>query len=96
MRTTRRIQAVEAPIEVPVGCVEVWGLTPRQAEVLHCLCAGMANKDIAARLGISLATAVAHVSAILRNSGSDSRSMVLVKVMTFKRAAPESPAVSVP
>jgi len=41
-------------------------LTPREAEVLAWVASGLANKEIAERLGIQLATARNHVHSILR------------------------------
>ncbi|MGH0029942.1 MAG: LuxR C-terminal-related transcriptional regulator [Myxococcota bacterium] len=41
-------------------------LTPRQLEVLEAVAGGLTNRDIARVLGISLSTAKAHVSAVLK------------------------------
>jgi DNA-binding CsgD family transcriptional regulator len=51
--------AVEASDEQP-------GITPREAEVLGLLADGLANKEIAARLGFSAHTAKFHVESLLR------------------------------
>ncbi|WP_127553494.1 LuxR family transcriptional regulator [Actinoplanes sp. OR16] len=48
-------------------------LTAREREVLGCLAAGMANKQIAAVLGISVRTVTVHVSNLLRKTGAGSR-----------------------
>ncbi len=42
------------------------GLTARQLEVLHLVCEGRSNKDIARRLGLEERTVKGHVSAIFR------------------------------
>jgi DNA-binding NarL/FixJ family response regulator len=42
-------------------------LTPRQREVLLLLCAGMPNKVIGRRLGLSDATVKCHVASVLRS-----------------------------
>jgi DNA-binding NarL/FixJ family response regulator len=42
-------------------------LTPRQREVLLLLCAGLPNKVIGRRLGLSDATVKCHVASILRS-----------------------------
>jgi DNA-binding CsgD family transcriptional regulator len=42
------------------------GITPREAEVLGLLAEGLANKEIAARLGFSVHTAKFHVESLLR------------------------------
>jgi DNA-binding NarL/FixJ family response regulator len=54
-------------------------LTPREREVLALLAEGLANKAIAARLGISEHTAKFHVNAILSKLGVDSRAEAIVR-----------------
>jgi two-component system nitrate/nitrite response regulator NarL len=54
-------------------------LTPREREVLSLLAEGLANKAIAARLGISEHTAKFHVNAILGKLDVDSRAEAIVK-----------------
>ena len=54
-------------------------LTPREREVLGLLAEGLANKTIAARLGISEHTAKFHVNAILAKLGVDSRAEAIVR-----------------
>lgn len=54
-------------------------LTPREREVLALLAEGLANKAIAARLGISEHTAKFHVNAILGKLGVDSRAEAIVR-----------------
>ena len=54
-------------------------LTPREREVLGHLAEGLANKAIAARLGISEHTAKFHVNAILAKLGVDSRAEAIVR-----------------
>ncbi|MEU4427555.1 LuxR family transcriptional regulator [Actinoplanes sp. NPDC024001] len=51
----------------------VCDLTAREREVLGCLAEGMANKQIAAALGISVRTVTVHVSNLLRKTGAASR-----------------------
>jgi DNA-binding CsgD family transcriptional regulator len=48
-------------------------LTARETEVLHCLAAGLSNKQIARSLGISVRTVTVHVSNLLRKTNSASR-----------------------
>jgi DNA-binding NarL/FixJ family response regulator len=48
-------------------------LTPREVEVLHLLAAGLPNKIIALRLGVSEHTAKFHVSSVLSKLGAASR-----------------------
>jgi DNA-binding NarL/FixJ family response regulator len=54
-------------------------LTAREAEVLALLAEGLANKAIAARLGIAERTAKFHVESILAKLGAESRSEAIVK-----------------
>jgi DNA-binding NarL/FixJ family response regulator len=41
-----------------------YGLTPRQMEVLHHLCAGMSNKEIASTINLAEGTVKIHVAAV--------------------------------
>jgi DNA-binding NarL/FixJ family response regulator len=54
------------------------GLTAREREVVALLGAGLSNRDIAAKLYISPATAARHVANILAKLGFSSRSQVAV------------------
>ena len=49
------------------------GLTPRQAEVLRLLAAGMSNKQIAAELYLSPSTVERHLATIYRKLGLTGR-----------------------
>jgi DNA-binding CsgD family transcriptional regulator len=49
------------------------GITPREIEVLGLLAEGLANKEIAARLGFSAHTAKFHVESILRKLSAANR-----------------------
>ena len=49
------------------------GLTPRQEEIAHACAAGLSNKEIAARLGLSPATVKDHVAAVLARLGLRNR-----------------------
>jgi DNA-binding NarL/FixJ family response regulator len=61
----------------PSGSTEQ--LTPREREVLALLAEGLANKAIAARLGVSEHTAKFHVNAILGKLGVESRAEAIVR-----------------
>jgi DNA-binding NarL/FixJ family response regulator len=65
---------VRPPEDAPAG-----GLTAREREVLSHLAEGLANKTIAARLGISEHTATFHGNAILAKLGAESRAAAIVK-----------------
>lgn len=54
-------------------------LTPREAEVLQLLAEGLANKEIAARLGISDHTVKFHLNALMAKLGVQSRTEAVVR-----------------
>jgi DNA-binding CsgD family transcriptional regulator len=53
------------------------GVTAREAEVLELLAAGLANKEIAARLHLSHRTVEKHVESLLRKTSATSRTMLV-------------------
>ena len=53
-------------------------LTPQQARILELVCAGMLNKQIAYELDIAETTVKAHISAILRKLGVQSRTQAVL------------------
>jgi DNA-binding CsgD family transcriptional regulator len=53
------------------------GITPREAEILELVAAGLANKEIAARLYLSHRTVEKHVESQLRKTGATSRTMLV-------------------
>ena len=53
------------------------GVTPREAEILALIAAGLTNKDIAARLYLSPRTVEKHVESLLRKTGATSRTMLV-------------------
>jgi two-component system, NarL family, nitrate/nitrite response regulator NarL len=69
----------ETFLRLPEGRESAEPLTPREREVLALLAEGLANKAIAARLGISEHTAKFHVNAILGKLGVDSRAEAIVR-----------------
>lgn len=62
--------------EVPGGLPE---LSDRQREVLALVVAGLPNKLIADRLGVTEATVKFHVTAVLRRFGAASRTQLLIR-----------------
>jgi two-component system, NarL family, nitrate/nitrite response regulator NarL len=66
-------------VHVPEAAPGADALTAREREVLGLLGEGLANKAIAARLGISEHTAKFHVNAILAKLGVGSRAEAIVR-----------------
>lgn len=56
----------------------ITALTPREREILEVLGEGLADKEIAARLNVSIATVRTHVNAILAKTGTRSRTQALI------------------
>ena len=50
-----------------------YGLTPREFEVISCICQGMANRDIGRMFGCSHETVKRHLSNIFDKTGQSSR-----------------------
>ncbi|ABS25124.1 response regulator transcription factor [Anaeromyxobacter sp. Fw109-5] len=80
----RGLAVLEAPLagewlRPPDAPLAAEGLTRREREVLALLAEGLANKAIAARLGISEHTAKFHVNAILGKLGVESRAEAIVR-----------------
>jgi DNA-binding CsgD family transcriptional regulator/tetratricopeptide (TPR) repeat protein len=61
------------PAEAKHGLQDVFGLTPRETEVLTLVARGLTNREIAAELVISVKTASVHVSHILRKLDAPNR-----------------------
>ena len=59
------------------------GVTDREADVLRLVIDGLANKEIAAALGLSPRTVEKHVESLLRKAGARSRAQLAV---TARRA----------
>lgn len=57
----------------------LWGLTPRQTEVLSLVVDGHVNKTIATKLGCSLRTVEMHVSRVLHKCGASRRTEIATK-----------------
>jgi len=73
----------ERDLELRLQRVAVaWSLTPRHLDVLRRLVLGEANKAIAERLGLSVATVEVHVSAILKKARVDGRAELVARFWT--------------
>jgi two-component system nitrate/nitrite response regulator NarL len=62
-----------AVVEAAYGDAEGAGLTARELEVLGLCADGLANKQIAGRLGVTSHTAKFHVESLLRKLGAANR-----------------------
>ncbi|MCZ4262825.1 MULTISPECIES: response regulator [Limimaricola] len=69
-------------------------LTPQQATILHKICCGAMNKQIAYDLSIAETTVKAHVTSIMRKLGVQTRTqaVLLAKEASFGNMLPEPPA----
>ncbi len=63
-----------APTSLPI---EEISLTERQSDVLSLMCVGLSNKEIARELDLSESTIKTHVSAILKELGTTSRTKAI-------------------
>lgn len=76
-RASRHDTSLEARI---AHAAHEWTLSPREVEVLRALANGSANKEIAARGGISLRTVEVHVTSLLRKARLESRLELVVRL----------------
>jgi len=84
-RLTELIATAAADDDAAVAAAD---LTAREVEVLVCLRDGMANKQIARALGISVRTVTVHVSNLLRKTGTSSRTEAALWAVRHTPAAP--------
>ncbi|MGQ0735960.1 MAG: response regulator [Acidobacteriota bacterium] len=63
----RAVRQAGAPRERP------FGLTPREVEIVDAIAAGDSNREIAAKLGISLQTVKHHLTSIFDKTGTSTR-----------------------
>jgi PAS domain S-box-containing protein len=84
-RTERKLQEareeLESRVERQMAGGSGYGLTFRELTVLHLVADGMADKEIAAHLGISPLTAQKHLSNILSKMGAGSRTEAGVRAV---------------
>src|SRR6516165_7426500 len=69
LRASRQLGAPLVVVRVAEAPVALDGLSRREAQVCALIPAGLSNKQIAARLGLALATVKDHVHNILRKTG---------------------------
>jgi DNA-binding NarL/FixJ family response regulator len=68
-------------------------LTPREVEVLRLLAQGLTNREIAARLIVSVGTVKVHVERILAKLGVSDRTQAAVRAVTLGLASPSADGV---
>lgn len=96
------LHVVEALDDAGAGASEAAPLTPREREVLVLVASGLQNKEVAAKLGLSLATVRNHVHNILEKLGLHSKLEAValafrngwVESAASGLASPEAPAAS--
>lgn len=64
---------------------ESWQPSAREAQVLELLVAGLCNKEIAARLGISCKTVEFHLTRLYERSGCAGRVQLAVHAARYPR-----------
>ena len=74
-RAARELLTATAEVRAAVGPVE---LTPRETEVLTMVRQGLANKQIARRLGITERTVKAHLSSAFQRIGARDRTQAAI------------------
>jgi DNA-binding CsgD family transcriptional regulator len=67
-----------------------FGITAREAEILELVAAGLANKEIAARLHLSHRTVEKHVESLLRKTGATSRTMLVALTGPWPHVSPNA------
>jgi two-component system, NarL family, nitrate/nitrite response regulator NarL len=75
------------------GCLDAFGLTIKQIEVLAAICEGLSNKAIAERLAITENTVKVHVAAVFTALRVKSRTQALLaaRAQGFTRGAADHP-----
>jgi len=83
------ISAATAPVAEPATAVPLHPprLSRRQSEILAMVAEGLANKQIAHRLGIAEGTVKAHIHAIFRALGVTNRTQAVVKYANLPMSA---------
>jgi DNA-binding NarL/FixJ family response regulator len=84
----RVIQSFHRPSAAPPPSAVEAALAPREAEILRLLADGLQNKEVAARLGISVATVQSHTARIYRKLQVRSRGQALARFFNDRPAPP--------
>lgn len=83
----RLVDAAVAARDLPAEPVAPQGLTPREADVLALVAAGLSNAEIAARLHLGITTVKTHVANLLAKTGTTNR--VRLAVLGIRLAPPD-------
>jgi DNA-binding CsgD family transcriptional regulator/tetratricopeptide (TPR) repeat protein len=75
-------------LSAPAGRLARIGITAREAEILALVAAGLANKEIAARLQLSHRTVEKHVESLLRKTCATSRTMLVALTGPWPQVSP--------
>jgi DNA-binding NarL/FixJ family response regulator len=86
-----KVARVHGPAS-PSDAEEVGELTPREIEVLALLARGLANKEIAAELGVAESTVKTHLSSLFRKLGAADRVQAVTEGMRRGYLDPPAPA----
>ncbi|WP_225728573.1 MULTISPECIES: response regulator transcription factor [unclassified Nocardia] len=83
----RLVDAAVAARDLPAEPAAPQGLTPREADVLALVAAGLSNAEIAARLHLGITTVKTHVANLLAKTGTTNR--VRLAVLGIRLAPPD-------
>src|SRR5215813_5391811 len=72
------------------------GVTDREAEILWAVAERLRNREIAARLHLSVRTVESHIAALLRKLDAPDRAALVEMGVTLRRTARTSAAVPTP
>lgn len=78
-----------APVAPPVPDVDAGRLTAREQQVLRLVAEGSANKEIAAALGITLATVERHITNLYRKVGARGRADAVMAAVAMGLVRPD-------
>jgi DNA-binding NarL/FixJ family response regulator len=73
-----KLAGLRSPPRVGARSAEIGDLTPREREVLGLISHGMADADIAAKLGLTRSTVRNHVATLYSKIGVHSRSSAII------------------
>jgi pimeloyl-ACP methyl ester carboxylesterase/DNA-binding CsgD family transcriptional regulator len=79
-----------APAADPTPQLPVDELTPREREVLRLVARGEANKQIAKRLGVTVATVERHITNLYRKLGANGRADAALAAVAMGLVSPEA------